>query len=232
MKEIIKFENTNQTPIEIAMEVDKDGFTTAKKLYAWLELEDAHYSRWVKMNILDNPFAEEGSDYSPLMVSKKGRGQFAQDYRISASFAKKLAMSQHSARGEQARIYFLMCEKSLAQIAKEREKLLIERAKGIAVRKSLTDVIIQSGENERMKGHAIPTYTDMIYKSALGKNTRQLREERGLDKKDNLRDALSVDEMEKVTNAEHLVGDLLQMGCPFTEVKEIVMKQCNRELVA
>ena len=77
-------------------------------------------------------------------------GRPTKDYRLSASFAKKLAMISQTARGEQARIYFLMCERALVQAAKEREKLNLERAKGITVRWSLTDVIIESGENKRI----------------------------------------------------------------------------------
>lgn len=62
------------TPIEKELEIDKDGFTTAKKLYAWLELDESNYSRWVKMNIIDNPFAEEGVEYSSCMKNIKRSG--------------------------------------------------------------------------------------------------------------------------------------------------------------
>ena len=64
---------------------------------------------------------------------------------------------------------------------------LVEREKGIAVRQSLTKAIQQSNENERMHGHAYSTYTDIVYKSVFGKNARQIREEYGVSKKDNLR---------------------------------------------
>ena len=59
---------TTRTPIEIALSAE-DGFTTAKKLYEWLELDPTHYSRWIQSNLIENPFAEEGTDYSPLMAS-------------------------------------------------------------------------------------------------------------------------------------------------------------------
>ena len=36
----------------------------------------------ISLLVIDNPFAEEGVDYSSCMRSKKGRGQFAQDYRL------------------------------------------------------------------------------------------------------------------------------------------------------
>lgn len=48
-----------QTPIEIALGVDENGMTTAKKLYEFLEMDKSHYSRWVKANIVDNEFATE-----------------------------------------------------------------------------------------------------------------------------------------------------------------------------
>ena len=51
----------------------------------------------------------------------------------------------------------------------EMEKALLgkikEREKGIAVRQALTKAIQQSGENDRMHGHAYSTYTDLIYKA-------------------------------------------------------------------
>ena len=196
-----------RTPIEVVLEIDKDGFTTAKKLYEWLELDETHYSRWLKMNILENPYADEGKDYSPNVASKsRGRGQFATDYKLSASFAKKLAMSAKSERGEQARIYFLQCEKALVLLAKEHQKRLFERAKGIGARLALTDVILQSGENERMKGHGYSVYTDLIYKTVLGVTAKKYREQHGLDKRDNIRDNLSAEELERVAKTEQLVS--------------------------
>ena len=72
------------------------------------------------------------------------------------------------------------------------EKALIgkikEREKGIAVRQALTKTIQQSGENDRMHGHAYSIYTDVVYKTIFGKNARQLKEEYGISKKADLRD--------------------------------------------
>ena len=106
------------TPIEIALGIDEQGRTTAKRLYAFLELNATHYSRWCRRNISENDFAEENVDYySPSMASERGRGNFAQDYLLTATFAKKLAMASSSARGEQAREYFIKVEEQLKKIA-------------------------------------------------------------------------------------------------------------------
>ena len=79
--------------------------TTARKLYEFLELNPAVYARWYKSNILENPFAEEGVDYfhSTSMLSKQKRGNFAQDFKLTANFAKKLSMQGKTERAEQAR---------------------------------------------------------------------------------------------------------------------------------
>ncbi len=230
MKELILMNNDHHTPtpIEQALEIGRDGCTTAKKLYAWLELDEGNYSRWVKNNLLDNPFAEEETDYSSLMKSKKGRGQFAQDYRLSAAFAKKLAMTARSERGEQARIYFLMCEQALAKLAEARREFDLERARGIAVRKSLTEVILLSGENERMHGHAYATYTDAVYRAALGRGAKRLREERGLDRKDDLREHLTADELAKVSRIERVVSSLLEAGFDYDGVKAVLDEYQNQ----
>lgn len=47
------------------------------------------------------------------MSSEYGRGNFAQDYILTATFAKKLAMASNSAKGELAREYFIRVEKLL-----------------------------------------------------------------------------------------------------------------------
>ena len=37
---------STQTPIEIALQIDENGMTTASNLYAFLELDITHFSRW------------------------------------------------------------------------------------------------------------------------------------------------------------------------------------------
>lgn len=115
---------TNQTPIEIALGVDENGMTTAKKLYSFLELDKSHYASWVKRNILENEFAEKGIDfYSHSSANETGRGNFAQDYKLTAAFAKKLSMTAKNERGEEARNYFLKVEDKLKDVAIEAKLL-------------------------------------------------------------------------------------------------------------
>ena len=114
-----------KTPIEIALGVDENGMTTAKKLYEFLEMDKSHYSRWVKANIVDNEFATENEDYfySPSMANESSRGNFADDYKLTAHFAKKLSMKGNGERAEQARQYFITVEDKAKEMAINRSQL-------------------------------------------------------------------------------------------------------------
>lgn len=225
-------ESSNKTPIEIALQVDDDGFTTAKKLYSWLELNSTHYARWIKENITENPFAEE-SQFSPLMAktSREG-GRPSQDYKIHVSLAKKIAMASHCEKGNAAREYFIGCEQFLAKLSEQKRRTELERAKGIAVRQALTKAIQQSNENDRMHGHAYSTYTDVIYKSIFGKNAKQLREEFKISKNDALRDCFSEEDLRKIQNTEMLVSSLIGYGWGYNEIKSFIMEKATYRIAA
>lgn len=94
-------DTTNLTPIEIVLGIDKDGMTTAKKLYGFLGLNPAAYARWCKSNISDNEFAEEGTDYEVynIDVENPQGGRPTQDFKLTAKFAKKLSMTQKNELG-------------------------------------------------------------------------------------------------------------------------------------
>ena len=106
-----------RTPIEIALGIDKDGMTTAKKLYSFLGMDSKNYSRWCKNNIVENEFAEGSVDYWVFVTNEENPlgGRPATDYRLSASFAKKLSMQSKTVKGEQARQYFLKVEEKLKE---------------------------------------------------------------------------------------------------------------------
>ena len=221
---------SEQTPIEIALGIDEEGMTTARKLYSFLELAQGQFSRWAKTNIIDNSFAVENEDYWGFDIYVEGNKTV--DYKITAHFAKKLSMLSKSEIGEQARNYFIGCEQSLKIAFKKQRAAELERAKGIAVRQALTKAIQQSSENERMHGHAYSTYTDVIYKSIFGKNAKQLREEFGITKKESMRDYFSEEELVKVQNAEMLVSALVGYGWGYNEIKEFILNKGINKIAA
>lgn len=139
MKELMK--ETNQTPIEILLQVDEEGKTTARKLYEFLNLSKGQFSRWAKTNILENAFAENGIDFEGFDINVEGN--LTKDYKLTASFAKKLAMSCQNERGEQAREYFIKVEEKLKQTVNnksipdnelEKTKLEIQKTRADAMK--------------------------------------------------------------------------------------------------
>lgn len=112
-----------QTPIEIALGIDENGMTTARKLYAFLELNPAHYARWFKSNITDNEFAEENIDFMPFTINGECGGQATQDARLTAHFAKKLSCKGNGERAEQAREYFSTLDDKIKEVAINRRQL-------------------------------------------------------------------------------------------------------------
>ena len=87
----------------------------AVELYDYLGLQKGNYSRFIKKELLDNPYADSKS-YSSLMMSEIRHGRFRQDYYIHIDFAKKLCMVSRSAKGEQIR-------NELVQLTKKVESL-------------------------------------------------------------------------------------------------------------
>lgn len=135
-----------------------------------------------------------------------------------------------SYNGEKAMKFKLAYIKQFNEMEKLLKEKVIERQKGIAVRQALTKSIQQSQENERMHGHAYSTYTNCIYKVIFGKNAKQLREELGIDKKANLRDYLSSEELKAVQSMECLVSGLVDCGWDYDKIKAFI-QQTNTKLL-
>lgn len=119
----LKINTKSRTPIEIALGIDIDGKTTAKRLYDFLELDGSQYARWYKNNIINNEFAEENMDYwvYDSKVENPQGGRPTQDFKLTASFAKKLSMLTKNEKGEQARNYFIKVEDKLKEVASTKQ---------------------------------------------------------------------------------------------------------------
>lgn len=133
--------------------------------------------------------------------------------------------------GEKAMAFKLAYIKQFNAMEKALIGKIREREKGIAVRQALTKAIQQSNENERMHGHAYSTYTDIIYKAVFGKRAKELREEYGATKQDNLRDFFSREELAKVQSVEMVVSGLVNCGWGYDDVKSFVTND-SRKLIA
>lgn len=122
----ITINTANQTPIEIALGIDEEGMTTARKLYSFLELRKTDFARWAKTNITENEFATENEDYWRLFIDAEtptgGKIQ-REDFRLTAHFAKKLSVKGNSEKAEEAREYFTRLEEKVKQQVIDYSKL-------------------------------------------------------------------------------------------------------------
>lgn len=103
-----------------------------------------------------------------------------------------------------------------------------EREIGIVARQAFTKAIKENGENERMHGHAYSLYTNIIYKTVFGKNAKQLREEYGITRQEDLRDCFSMEELERVKSIEMIASGLVNCGWGYDEVKDFITGKAKR----
>ena len=112
---------------------------------------------------------------------------------------------------ELVRQFFIMRD----ELARRRELRVI----GKPIRRSLTDALRDSGEVERMHGHAYSAFTDLALKLATGQIARQLRRERGADKAARAVDILTAEEMEAYQRKEAAIAVLLDAGLTYDSIK-------------
>jgi phage anti-repressor protein len=222
LNEIIS--STDQTPIELALKMDKDGYVSGKNLYEFLQLDKSNYSKWCKVNIFENTFAEENVDYKVFVLkdeNPKG-GRPTTEYKLTPSFAKKLAMMSNSPRGEEARGYFIACEETLKRVAQEHQQWEIERAKGVIIRHVLTDTIKMKIADSPHKRFAYPNYTKLIYKTIFGKTMDEIKEDFGVKEKESIREHMTSDQLQEVESMEMLISGLINLGMSYCEIKQFI----------
>ena len=102
---------------------------------------------------------------------------------------------------------------------KELDKRKVTREIGKQARETLTNAIQALPESPH-KGMKYKQYTDMIYKIVFNKNAKQLREEYGIAKKDNLRDMFSARDNESINRLERQVGSMIELGYDYYTIKD------------
>lgn len=147
-------DTTKLTPIEIALGIDAEGRTTARRLYDFLELDMSNYAKWFRKNILENGFAEENADYWVFVPKDENPlgGRPTQDAKLTASFAKKLSMVSKTPKGEAARNYFIGVENGAKKLIENqaRKVPLTEHPGEVAKYLKLMD--------RRMEKEGVPSY--------------------------------------------------------------------------
>ena len=104
------------------------------------------------------------------------------------------------------------------EMRQQLEKNEVIRLSGVQARKSLTESVQDSGENERMHGHGYSTYTKMIYEiTGLRDEYQSFHKE---NPKGNFRISITPDELDRVRLAESLIKPLIELEKQYSEIKD------------
>lgn len=199
--------------------LDAEPFTTTKVISEFSEVShryikkqiSSHTEAFLSFGLLV-AYATESTGGRPEEITKLNE----QQAYFLMTLLKNTPMVVEFKR-QLVRCFFLMRQ--------ELTRRQILRAAGKLVRRTLTDAIRDSGENERMHGHAYSKYTDLAYKFVAGKTARQLRLERGAEPKATATDFLTADELERYNTMENRITVLLDMGLQYDRIKHLMLYQ-------
>lgn len=90
------------------------------------------------------------------------------------------------------------------------------------IRREMTDAIQSVPDVSKW---AYKQYTDLAYKSTLGKNASQLRKERGASKNDAAIDYMTADEIFAVSKAQNHITTLIELGMDYQQIKSMLIER-------
>ncbi|WP_144509927.1 hypothetical protein [Bacillus sp. FJAT-22090] len=110
---------------------------------------------------------------------------------------------------------------------KKQREWAVERELSKRERRRLTDSIQQFFKGD-MKGFEYPTFTNLVYKTLFDCTAAQMRVIYGLEKKDQLRDSLTTEDLRKVVEVETVMASLLRIGKEYDEIKQELLSNKER----
>lgn len=152
----------------------------------------------------------------------KGRGQPSKIYKLNEEQATLLITFMKNTLP--VRKFKKALVKQFYIMQKELTKRIATREIGKRAREALTNAIQALPESPH-KAMKYKHYTDLVYKIVFGKNAKQLREEYGMSKKDNLRDRFSAAENEKIDKLEQQIGAMIDLGYEYDTIKNALTKK-------
>ncbi len=190
-------------------------YTTADKVAEYAQVQHKHINRLIQQHEKD--------------LSEFGTVRFENEacpHRTGASMSKIYYLNEQQAtllitylkNTPPVRAFKKALVHDFFEARQEIERRKAQRVVKAPVRRALTDAIRDSGENERMHGHAFATYTNLIYKAAVGKTATQLRKAGGKDALQHL----DADQLAAVTKREAQVCTLLDCGMTYDAIRAVL----------
>lgn len=109
----------------------------------------------------------------------------------------------------------------LENLRKGYQVWLLERERGKEARKTLTDTIRDKYPDSPHKKFMYKNFTNLVYKTALGKSFKELKEEYG----EPLRDSLPSEMLAEVKRIEKAVDVFIDLGYSYDKIKGLLNPQ-------
>lgn len=151
-----------------------------------------------------------------------GRGRPQQTYRLNEEQATLLITYMKNT--PPVRRFKKALVREFYRMQAELTKRRMTREIGKQARAALTDAISHLPESPH-KAMKYKQYTDLVYTTIFGKNGKQLREQYGITKGDDLRNRFTSSELEAVEKLEQFAGTLIDAGMEYQAVKEAVKRK-------
>lgn len=97
---------------------DEQTAVDCKLLHQNLGLSKSNWNKWIRNNVINNEFFEEGRDYTTFVSSTNG-GKETINFWITIEFAKHICMTSKSKKAHEIRNYFIECEKVAKNIVEK-----------------------------------------------------------------------------------------------------------------
>ncbi|HAP2818499.1 TPA: transcriptional regulator [Enterococcus faecalis] len=197
--------------------IEEEPFTTSKIIAEYAEIEHRAVRQLIRTYEKDlNEFGKTTFEMSKI---NKGRGRKKKFYHLNEEQATLLITYLDNT--EPVRRFKKALVRQFYDMKNELYARRMERQKEKSVRKSMTDVI----KELELSPHYYKHYTDLVYKTALGFNAKQLREAREVSKKSTILDFLTSEEIEAVNKREQQVATLLTLKMDYDTIKSILNGQ-------
>ncbi|MDR3140949.1 MAG: antA/AntB antirepressor family protein [Tannerellaceae bacterium] len=170
---------------ELIRITEQDGkqAVSARELHAFLE-NKTRFNDWISRRIEEYGLAEN-QDYEVLLnfEKKPSGGRPSNEYALSISAAKELAMVEGNAKGKLARQYFIACEQKLKEASKplsqieilqQSVNMLVEQERRVTAIEAKVDTIAERQEKAEQELKSIPVSANPVKELSVRDNIRML----------------------------------------------------------
>lgn len=201
----------------------QEPFTTSDVIATFAGIQHHTVTRLIQQHEAD--FKEFGSLRFEIEVRKRKVGATtAKHYQLNEEQATLLMT--YLKNTAQVRAFKKELVRQFYAMRTELYKVQMAKASRRPVRVSMTDAI-QALPDSPHKAMKYGQYTDLAYKLALGRTARQLRKDRGADKRATASDYMTAEEISLVAEVENKIGVLIGIGMSYQQIKAGLTRNLN-----